>query len=102
MAMEIRVLGAHACESKESRYVCLLIDDFLAIDAGGLTSTLSFQAQQKVKAILLTHPHYDHIRDIPAIAMNFFMRSTAVDIYSTQAVYDALATLLDGNLYNKP
>ena len=98
--MNIQVLGAHNCESQNSRLISLLIDDILAIDAGSLTSILSFPAQQKLKAILLTHQHYDHIRDIPAIAMNFYLHGSTINIYSIQPVYDALATrLLDGKLY---
>ena len=98
--MNIQVLGAHNCESQNSKLISLLIDDFLAIDAGGLTSSLSFEAQQKIKAILLTHQHYDHIRDIPAIAMNCFLHETTIHIYSIQAVYDALTThLLNDKLY---
>ena len=100
--MNIQVLGAHNCESQNSKFISLLIDDTLAIDAGGLTSSLSFQAQQKLRAILLTHQHYDHIRDVPAIAMNFFLQGTSINIYSILPVYDALAThLLDGKLYPK-
>jgi len=100
--MNIQVLGAHNCESQNSRLISLLIDDTLAIDAGSLTSSLSFSAQQKLKAILLTHRHYDHIRDVPAIAMNFALHGTIINIYSIQSVYDALSThLLDGKLYPK-
>ncbi|MFC1897514.1 MBL fold metallo-hydrolase [Chloroflexota bacterium] len=100
--MNIQILGAHNTESQNTKFVCLLIDDVIAIDAGGLTSSLSFQAQQKLKAILLTHQHYDHIRDVPAIAMNFYLCGTTISIYSTQPVYNALATyLLNGHLYPK-
>ncbi|MFC1950759.1 MBL fold metallo-hydrolase [Chloroflexota bacterium] len=100
--MKVQVLGAHNCESQNSKFVSLLIDNVIAIDAGGLTSSLSFQAQQKLKAILLTHQHYDHIRDVPAIAMNFYLRSATINIYSTQPVYNALTNyLLDGKLYPK-
>jgi ribonuclease BN (tRNA processing enzyme) len=98
--MNIRILGAHNCESRDSRLACLLIDDILAIDAGGLTSSLVFQAQLQLKAILLTHQHYDHIKDVPTIAMNFFLSSATINIYSTGSVFDALTTyLLDGKLY---
>lgn len=98
--MKIQILGAHNCESQNSKLISLLIDDVLAIDAGGLTSSLSFEAQQKIKAILLTHQHYDHIRDIPAIAMNCFFQETTINIYSTQAVYDVLTThLLNDKIY---
>ncbi len=98
--MNIQVLGAHNCESQSSKLISLLIDNVLAIDGGALTSSLSFPAQQKLKAILLTHQHYDHIRDIPAIAMNFFLREAAINIYSILPVYNALAThLLSGEFY---
>jgi len=98
--MNIKLLGAHNCESQNTKFLSLLIDDSLALDAGGLTSSLSLTAQQKLKAILLTHQHYDHIRDILAIAMNFYLWGTTINIYSILAVYDALAThLLDGKLY---
>ncbi len=98
--MDIQILGAHNCESQSSKFTSLLIDNVLAIDAGGLTSSLSLKAQQKLKAILLTHQHYDHVRDIPALGMNFYLHHATINIYSTQSVYDALTTrLLDGKLY---
>ncbi len=98
--MNIRFLGVHNCESQKARLISLLIDDVLAIDAGALTSSLSFEAQQKIKAILLTHQHYDHIRDIPLIAMNLFLRQAAIDVYSTPAVFDMLGKhLLNDELY---
>jgi cAMP phosphodiesterase len=100
--MKIHVIGAHNSESRDSKFISLLIDDVLAIDAGGLTSGLTFQDQQKLKAILITHQHYDHIRDIPAIAMNFFSQGATIDVYSTQTVLDALDThLLNGTIYPK-
>ncbi len=100
--MDIQVLGAHNCESQNSKLVSLLIDDVLALDAGALTSSLSFPAQQKLKAILVTHQHYDHIRDIPTIAFNLFLRGATINIYSIPTVYEALAThLLNGRIYSK-
>ncbi|MBM4433389.1 MAG: MBL fold metallo-hydrolase [Chloroflexi bacterium] len=100
--MDIEVLGAHNCESQNTKCASLLIDGVLALDAGGLTSSLSFTAQQKIKAVLLTHQHYDHVRDIPALAMNFALQKATINIYSTSAVRDALAShLLNGMLYPK-
>jgi ribonuclease BN (tRNA processing enzyme) len=98
--MKIRVLGAHNTESRETRNITLLVDDILALDAGGLTSSLSFEDQLKLKAVLLTHHHYDHVRDIPALAMNFFLRSRQIDVYSHQVVFDNLAKhFLNGTIY---
>jgi ribonuclease BN (tRNA processing enzyme) len=98
--MKIKILGAHNTESRNTRHTTLLIDDVLALDAGSLTSSLSFRNQMKVKSVLLTHAHYDHIRDIPAFAMNLFLRRQTADIYTHQAVYDKLTHyLLNGKIY---
>ena len=100
--MNIHVLGAHNCETLDSLFLSVLVDEVLAMDAGGLTCSVSFPAQQKLKAILLTHQHYDHIRDVPAIAMNLFLHGTTINVYGTQTVHDALTThLLNGRLYPK-
>ncbi|MCD6453023.1 MAG: MBL fold metallo-hydrolase [Dehalococcoidales bacterium] len=100
--MKIRILGAHNCESLDTKCTCLLIDDILVIDAGGLTANLSILEQLKLKAILLTHQHYDHIKDIPPLAMNLFLHFSSINIYSIPAVYDALSNhLMNGELYPK-
>jgi ribonuclease BN (tRNA processing enzyme) len=98
--MDIRFLGAHNCERPGLKLVSLLIDDVLAIDAGSITSSLSVEEQQQIKAVLLTHQHYDHIRDIPALAMNLFLAQAATRIYSTPAALNALAQhLLNDQIY---
>ena len=98
--MKVRILGAHNIESRRARMAALLVDGTVAIDAGGLTSSLSSPAQMKLKALLLTHQHYDHIRDLPNLAMSFFLRRAALNVYSTLPVYNALRTcLFDGRLY---
>jgi ribonuclease BN (tRNA processing enzyme) len=98
--MEIRILGAHNIESSTTGFFTLLIDNVLAIDASTLTSKLSFAEQQKLKAVLLTHQHYDHVRNIPSLGMNFSLHGNSLSIYCTQAVYDTIAThLLNDILY---
>jgi len=98
--MKVKVLGAHNTESRYTRLSGLIVDSVLALDAGSLTSTLSFRNQMKIKALLLTHGHYDHIRDIPAFAMNLFLRKKSVDIYTHQAAADNLLRyFLDGGIY---
>ena len=98
--MKIKFLGAHNCESRNTRLVSLLIDGVLALDAGALTASLSFPAQQRLKAILLTHQHYDHIRDIPIIAMNLYLHEKFINVYATQEVYDTLVNhIFNDHLY---
>jgi ribonuclease BN (tRNA processing enzyme) len=96
--VEIKFLGAHNAESKDTKLVSILIDDVLAIDAGSLASELTFSEQEKIKAILLTHGHYDHIRGVPAFAFNNPDHTTK--IYAAPPTLKILSShLVDGLIY---
>jgi ribonuclease BN (tRNA processing enzyme) len=98
--LKVRFLGAHTTESRNTKLSGLLIDDVLALDVGGLTSSLTFTEQLKLKAVLITHQHYDHIRDMPALGMTLFLNNVTIDVYSLPSVRDALAChLLNGDIY---
>jgi phosphoribosyl 1,2-cyclic phosphodiesterase len=100
--MDIRFLGAHNIETRTTKFVCLLINETIAIDAGGLTSGLSSSEQLKIKAVMLTHTHYDHIRDIPSLALSLFLNGASFDVYCTTDVGATIKThLLNGKLYPK-
>jgi 3',5'-cyclic-nucleotide phosphodiesterase len=47
-----------------------LLDERIAIDAGSLTSGLDLPLQYKLEAVLVSHAHLDHIRDLATIADN--------------------------------
>jgi len=98
--MKLRVLGAHNRETATTKCTSLLIDDVLSIDAGSLTSRLTISAQKRLKAVLLTHAHFDHIRDIPAIALNLHRECGRIKVYSTCEVRSMIeAHLLNGEIY---
>jgi ribonuclease BN (tRNA processing enzyme) len=98
--MKIKVLGAHNTESRSTKHTCLLIDDILVLDAGGITSSLSFRNQSKIKSIILTHGHYDHIRDIPALSMNFYLRKKTLSLYTHAAAWQSIQQhLLNAEIY---
>lgn len=97
--MEIKILGAHNSESAGTRLVSILIDHTLALDAGGLTSSLSHPEQLKLKALLLTHHHFDHIRDVATLGLNLLQQGS-IKVYGTANVLDILTThLINGTLY---
>jgi len=98
--VDIHFLGTHNTETDKTRLMSLIIDGKLALDAGGITSCLSLDEQLALKAIVLTHGHYDHIRDVPLLAMNFYLSGAAVDIYTTDAVKQVLSeSLMNGQIY---
>jgi ribonuclease BN (tRNA processing enzyme) len=96
--VKIRFLGTHNAESKDTKLASFLIDGVIAVDAGSLVSELTFSEQEKIKAILLTHGHYDHIRGIPAFAFNNTDHTTIV--YATSQTFRILSShLVDGVIY---
>ena len=98
--MEIRVLGAHNVESATTRLTSLLIDGVLAVDAGSITGSLTLPEQEKLDSILLTHCHFDHVRDIAAIALNISHYEKTVLIYSQASTLQAISEhILNGVIY---
>ena len=68
--MELRVVGCHGGETPRHRTSAFVIDEQIAIDAGSLTSGLDLGAQCALRAVLVSHAHLDHIRDLATIADN--------------------------------
>lgn len=68
--MQLRVVGCHGGETPKHRTSAFLLDDRIAIDAGSLTSGLDLKMQYALEAVLVSHAHLDHIRDLATIADN--------------------------------
>ena len=97
--MELEILGAHNCESENARLTCLLVDGVLAIDAGGLTSALSIEEQHRLKAVLITHHHFDHVRDLATLGMNFYTNGPLAVYGLESSLQTILSHILNGVLY---
>jgi cAMP phosphodiesterase len=68
--MDLRVIGCHGGETPKHRTSAFVVNDELAIDAGSLTSGMELKAQCALTAVLVSHAHLDHIRDLATIADN--------------------------------
>lgn len=98
--MDVRILGAHNLETRHTRHTCLLIDGVLGLDMGSLASALTSAEHGMVRAVLLSHQHIDHIRDLPTLALSTLDDPTPIDVYSLpETLESARAHLLDGVVY---
>jgi len=98
--MEVKILGAHNIETRDTRLPCVLVDNIIAMDAGGLASSLTLTEQERIRAILLSHRHYDHVRDIPILCLATFDTYTPLHVYGLEDTLGALHSyLLDGTIY---
>ncbi len=66
------------------------MDGESALDAGSLTDAVPLAAQRRVKRIVLTHAHFDHIASLPLLIENLYGQSRALEIVAPRPVLSAL------------
>jgi len=78
----------------------LLVDGVVVLDCGSLTRSLSMDEQRRIRAVLLTHHHFDHARDLVTFGMNLSAWGGQVPMYCLAATLEILyPALLNGAVY---
>lgn len=72
------------------RPCAFLINDTVLVDAGTIGASLTLPEQMKISHVLLSHLHFDHIKDLPTLADNLACESGA------SVVVAAIPEVLDG------
>ncbi len=99
--MNIKILGCHGSDSLthegDTEHCCrsigFLVNDSLMIDAGTVSSVLTLESQQRIRHIILTHAHFDHLKELPSLADNLVNCATnPVTIASIPPVMESLKT----------
>lgn len=81
----------------EQRLTCFLIDDCVAVDAGSIAIALSNEQRSKVRDIIVTHPHMDHIASLPIFIDDLYPTlKQPIRIYATPEVI----RLLERDVFN--
>jgi 3',5'-cyclic-nucleotide phosphodiesterase len=92
--MQLRILGTHNYESRDTRLASYVIDGVLALDAGSLTRALTFDELKQVRAVILSHRHFDHTRDLLPLGMHARNAGITIDIYGIADTIDFVTTTL--------
>ena len=81
----------------DQRLTCFLIDDCVAVDAGSIAIALSDEQRGKVRDIIVTHPHMDHIASLPIFIDDLYPSlQKPMRVYATPEVID----LLERDVFN--
>jgi ribonuclease BN (tRNA processing enzyme) len=81
----------------EQRLTCFLIDDSVAIDGGSIGIALTGDQRSKVRDIIITHPHMDHIASLPIFIDDLYPTLTEpVRVHATPEVIE----LLERDVFN--
>jgi ribonuclease BN (tRNA processing enzyme) len=81
----------------EQRLTCFLIDDCVAVDAGSIAIALTNEQRSKVKDIIITHPHMDHVASLPIFIDDLYPNlQQPMRVYATAEVIE----LLERDVFN--
>lgn len=97
--MRVKVIGSSGGEYPGHNPPAFLIDDRMLLDAGTIGASLNESSQWKIRNILITHAHLDHIKGIPFLADNLLVRNKdhSVNVISISSVLMALKKNLLNN-----
>ncbi len=88
---------AQGVATLEQRLTCFLIDDCIAVDAGSIALALPNDLRSKVKDIIVTHPHMDHIASLPIFIDDLYPNlQEPMRIFATEEVIG----LLERDVFN--
>lgn len=96
--MKIRILGSSGSEVAGHRAPAFLVDHETLLDAGTIGLSLNIREEQKLRRIILTHAHFDHIKGIPFMLDNLVTRGrvNTITVISGREVIRDLKT----NIFN--
>jgi cAMP phosphodiesterase len=81
----------------EQRLTCFLIDDCVAVDAGSIAIATTNEQRSKIRDIIVTHPHMDHIASLPIFIDDLYpLLKQPMRIHATPEVID----LLERDVFN--
>ena len=88
---------AQGMATLEQRLTCYVIDDCVAVDAGSIAIALTNEQRPKVKDIIVTHPHLDHIASLPIFIDDLFPTlKQPIRVHATPEVIE----LLERDVFN--
>ena len=91
--MKIEILGCSGSVMQGFNTTSILINDKILIDAGSVMSVLPDSALARIKDILITHPHMDHIKELPFFVDALFARKAkGLRIMGSRETIEALKT----------
>lgn len=96
--MNIKILGCSGNYVGRHRTTCFLIDGSLLVDAGTVTDSLRRKDLPKIKRILVTHTHMDHLKGLfPFVDELAMMGENGIELVSAAPVLDIISNNLLNN-----
>jgi ribonuclease BN (tRNA processing enzyme) len=90
-------IDAEGRASPEQRLSCFVVDGCVAIDAGSIAIGLCAEERARVRDVIVTHPHMDHVATLPIFVDDLFgFLEEPVRVHATEEV----CALLERDVFN--
>ncbi len=77
--------------SARQHLACFIVDDLIAFDAGSLAISTSAKQKKKIRDVVISHAHLDHIAGLPLYVDDLFATiKRPIQIYATPEVIEIL------------
>jgi ribonuclease BN (tRNA processing enzyme) len=92
---------AQGMATLDQRLTCFLIDDCVAVDAGSIAIATSNEQRSKIRDIIVTHPHMDHVASLPIFIDDLYPTlKQPMRVHATEEVIGLLERdVFNWNLY---
>ncbi|MCX7698532.1 MAG: 3',5'-cyclic-nucleotide phosphodiesterase [Candidatus Goldbacteria bacterium] len=99
--MKIKVLGCYGGQLPGKNNTGFLLNEEILIDGGTIALSADIKTQRKIKNILLSHPHLDHVGAIPFFGVNVTSnKSKSINIYGTMFTINAVKNyIMNGTIW---
>ncbi len=94
--MKLEVLGCSGGKTDNFMLPSFLIGGKILLDCGSVCSALSLEKQFDIEAVFISHPHFDHICDLPFLADNFSIAGKQIKVYGSYKTIE----LIKKNVFN--
>jgi cAMP phosphodiesterase len=98
--MRLEILGCNASLFPGQRHTAFLVDKHLLVDAGTIGEALDANRQSLIEAILITHPHLDHVKELASLADNLFImgEGKSITVYALDSVLEVIKKHIFNNI----
>lgn len=98
--MKVRVLGCSGAIAKDCRTTSFLVGDDLLVDAGTGVGDLTLEEMRRVRHVLLSHSHLDHVAALPLMidSIAASLSDEPVNVYALPGTIAALKAHVFNNV----
>jgi ribonuclease BN (tRNA processing enzyme) len=81
----------NGCAKAQQHLCCFVIDDRVAVDAGSLAMAATDEQREKIRDVVLSHAHLDHIAGLPLFVDDLFASlKQPICVHSTREIIEIL------------